>query len=227
MRQWVEQLADWRFRLSLAQQEPVALYDAVAPRYDRWHWRWLTRSGTEAWTAFKACVAGELRPGIAVLDAGCGTGFAARWIWTREPRAALTLVDAAPGMIQLSSDLPAQHVFASLVELPLPNAYFDLVACTWVLETLSDADAAVKELIRVTKPGGLICCCSVARAPARPTLPARFQRWLIERFWGGRHRTLQEIRQLFPDGHCLLPCDKGQSVFLCMRRPATAAQGAH
>jgi|GEM_PF-3931049 len=216
---WLEQLADWRFRMSMKTSETLAIYDALTPRYDRWHSRWLKSSGNGAWTALRACLASELRPGIAVLDAGCGTGTVARWMLEKEPELHLTLLDAAPGMIIRAMDLPCEHVFASVLELPFPAARFDLVVCAWVLETIPDASTVASELMRVLKPGGLFCCCSVAQPETGPGgITRKVRQWLVERFFGGRCRTFRDLEMLFPKGRCLLTCDEGQTVFLCVRK---------
>lgn len=41
-------------------------------------------------------------------------------------------------------------------DLPQADSSFDIVVCGWVLEFISEIEAAVSEIHRVTKPGGLI-----------------------------------------------------------------------
>jgi ubiquinone/menaquinone biosynthesis C-methylase UbiE len=77
------------------------------------------------------------------------------------------MVDAAPAMLDHCQDLSAELMLADLTNLPLPDAEFDIVVSTWALETLdpSSRKAALSELRRVLKPGGLLCYC-VCTAPS-------------------------------------------------------------
>lgn len=95
-----------------------------------------------------------------VLDAGCGTGeFTAR-LAERMPGASLLgvdLIDASLGLARQRCERFGARVRfenRSLFELGLEDASFDLVACRHVLQSVPFPDRAVKELVRVTKPGG-------------------------------------------------------------------------
>lgn len=95
-----------------------------------------------------------------VLDAGCGTGeFTAR-LAERWPKATFLGVDVIDASLALARQRCARFgervrfEHRSLFELELPGGQFDLVACRHVLQSVPYADRAVKELVRVTKPGG-------------------------------------------------------------------------
>ncbi|MCC6336868.1 MAG: methyltransferase domain-containing protein [Myxococcales bacterium] len=101
-----------------------------------------------------------LRPGARVLDAGCGTGeFTAR------------VLEAFPGVEVLGVDVldssldrarrrcaafgaRARFENRSLFQLGLSARSFDLVACRHVLQAIPRAQAALAELVRVTRAGG-------------------------------------------------------------------------
>src|SRR5688572_7373399 len=83
-----------------------AFYDKLAPAYSPLHRRWLRVGGAQAAAAVEGCIAGDLRPGAKILDAGCGPGALARRIHALEPTCQLTLVDAAPGMLRMAEDVP-------------------------------------------------------------------------------------------------------------------------
>jgi SAM-dependent methyltransferase len=51
---------------------------------------------------------------------------------------------------------PAAELLGSVEDLPVPDASFDLVLCTQVLEHCDDPAQAVRELRRVTAPGGKV-----------------------------------------------------------------------
>ena len=93
-----------------------------------------------------------------VVEIGYGSGLnqphlppAVTGVWAVEPSAtALALSrprrEASPVPVVLAGD-DAQA-------LPFPDGRFDSALCTWVLCGIPDADAALRELARVLKPGG-------------------------------------------------------------------------
>ena len=134
-----------------------------AASHDRRHARFLRLSGDSAQGAFDGAVAASLRPGIELLDAGCGTGGTLRRALAVEPRLEAVLLDRSTAMLERCADLPARRVHGSLLALPFEDRRFDLVTCAWALETLADPLAALGELRRVTRPGGRLCAvfCSL------------------------------------------------------------------
>jgi len=76
-----------------------------------------------------------------------------------ERGAKVTSLDIAPKLVELTiKKCPtAKGVEGSLLELPFDDNTFDFVISSDVIEHTPDPLAAVKELIRVLKPGGKIC----------------------------------------------------------------------
>lgn len=104
----------------------------------------------------------ELRKGMKVLDAGCGQGVLAA-DFAKEYDVTVTGVTIVPLEVKKSQRLAQKAGVESRTEfiegdyhkLPFPDNTFD---CVYAVETLShayDLKAAVKELYRVLKPGGL------------------------------------------------------------------------
>ena len=210
--------------LRAPRSDPVLLYDHIAPRYDTLHRKWLRAGGAEALAAVQGALAAELRPGLRVLDAGCGTGALGHWVAVQEPRVRLTLMDAAPAMLDQAAArvTEARHVHGSLLALPFNDASFDVVVCTWALETLDDPARAVTELERVLVPNGLLCCCFCSQPTHRWTLlRSLILRWIIATLFRGRF-----LPPGFPAGwHAgptprprRLDCHGGLSTFLCHRK---------
>jgi len=100
-----------------------------------------------------------LRPGSRVLDAGCGTG--ATGAWMADGGARLVGLDGEPLALTLYRDAhpDAGLVGGDLTRLPFPDGTFDVVLAVTVLyhRWLADPAAAVEELARVVRTGGVLC----------------------------------------------------------------------
>lgn len=114
--------------------------------------------------------------GEAVLDVGCGTGIAALAALGRVgPEGRVAAVDINPGMLAVArtkSDRVAWHA-AAAEALPFADATFDAVLCQFALMFLADRTKALREMRRVTKPGGrigLFVWDSVENSPGYDTL---------------------------------------------------------
>lgn len=96
--------------------------------------------------------------GSRVLDAGCGTGATGAWLAERHE---VVGVDSEPVAVRLYADQhPATRlVNADISRLPLRDASVDAVLCVTVLchRAITEPEATVGELVRVMRPGGVIC----------------------------------------------------------------------
>lgn len=116
--------------------------------------------------------AAAIAEGDAVLDIGCGTGVAAIAAAERAgPSGSVTAVDINPGMLAVArrkSDA-IDWIEASAEDLPFADSRFDAVLSQFALMFLTDRTKALREMARVTKPGGCIAILtfeSLARTPA-------------------------------------------------------------
>lgn len=129
-------ITDTVHALWLPKEDPVTTYERLAPVYDRIQRRWLRVAGRESVAALFGTLSAELRPGIRVLDAGCGTGTIAKWVAQNEPQVVLTMLDGAPTMLALASTARGHRVTGNLLALPFKDGAFDIVLCTWAMETV-------------------------------------------------------------------------------------------
>jgi SAM-dependent methyltransferase len=110
-----------------------------------------------------------LRPGMRVLDAGCGTGEALNWLLNEVlPQGAVTGIDLAAAHVQaarLHASPQVQVLQADLLEAPLAAASLDLIWCVNTINHLRDAVAGVKSLAALLRPGGRIALGQSALLP--------------------------------------------------------------
>ncbi|MCB0277744.1 MAG: class I SAM-dependent methyltransferase, partial [Calditrichaeota bacterium] len=97
-----------------------------------------------------------------ILDAGCGTGAAARFAAEEcGGRGAVLGVDVNPGMIAVArQEDPHNRVEwhqANLGQLPFESQAFDLILCAQVLQFLPEKVGALNEMRRVLGPSGRFC----------------------------------------------------------------------
>jgi ubiquinone/menaquinone biosynthesis C-methylase UbiE len=102
----------------------------------------------------------RIQEGMHVLDVGCGVGATASYL-TQILGCTVVGVDITPGMIERSIERARREGFEDRVEfkvgdvrdLPLEDSLFDAVICESVLTFIEDKRVAIRELVRVTKPG--------------------------------------------------------------------------
>lgn len=105
------------------------------------------------------------RPGR-VLDVCCGTGDVALALAKRLPAASVAGLDFSENMLAQARRrkdraltlVNLELVRGSAMDLPFPAESFDCVTISFGLRNLPDFEAAVGELVRVTRPGGAVFC---------------------------------------------------------------------
>ncbi|MFE1596806.1 class I SAM-dependent methyltransferase [Nocardia sp. NPDC058705] len=112
------------------------------------------------------------RPGDHALDIGCGPGKLVRALGgATGPTGAAVGVDPSATAVADNSDRDraAQHryVVGPAQELPLPDAEFDVVTCTFVMHHIPESrrDAAIAEMWRVLRPGGRLLLADASPSP--------------------------------------------------------------
>lgn len=98
--------------------------------------------------------------GARVLDVGCGPGHLARWMAARG--CLVTGADRGWRLLRIARRLAAwegvavRFERASAERLPFPDAAFDLALATTVIYWVERPEAVLREMVRVTCPGGAV-----------------------------------------------------------------------
>jgi SAM-dependent methyltransferase len=102
----------------------------------------------------------ELRPGMHVLDAGCGTGDALSWLAAEVgPSGRVVGIDLAAAHVavaQTHASPTIQIHQADLFDGSLENASFDLIWCVNTINHLTDPVDGVKHLAKLLRLGGRV-----------------------------------------------------------------------
>jgi len=100
----------------------------------------------------------RLAPGARVLDAGCGTGVAARLAaQAAGPDGIVVALDPAIEMLRAGRAGGLSAVVGGEAQaLPFPDGRFDAVLASFVISHVPSYEAALAEMVRVLKPGGTL-----------------------------------------------------------------------
>jgi demethylmenaquinone methyltransferase/2-methoxy-6-polyprenyl-1,4-benzoquinol methylase len=147
-----------RAQLDKKPGEVSAMFDKVAERYDLLNDA-LSLGQDRYWRKVVARAVGA-RAGEVVLDLAAGTGTSSR-TFTRTGAYCIAC-DFSQGMLRVGARRPApsvRFVAGDALDLPFADAAFDAVTISFGLRNVTDTDAALAELLRVTRPGGRLVVC--------------------------------------------------------------------
>ncbi|OZE81175.1 bifunctional demethylmenaquinone methyltransferase/2-methoxy-6-polyprenyl-1,4-benzoquinol methylase [Rhodococcus sp. 15-649-1-2] len=153
-----------RATLEKEPHEVASMFDGVARRYDITNtvlsfgqdrsWRKLTRAAL------------NLKPGEKVLDLAAGTGVST--VELARSGAWCVATDFSKGMLQAGAARPVPMVAGDAMHLPYADASFDAATISFGLRNVSDFQAGLKEIARVTKPGGRLVICEFSTPTFTP-----------------------------------------------------------
>lgn len=138
----------------------------------------------------------HLQPGQRVLEVGCGNGvFLPQLARSVGPDGAVVGIDHAEAFVLESRSRVAAAGLSAMVaveqadacHLPFDDGVFDAAHCERVLMHLDDPDAALREMVRVVRPGGIVVAAEPDWGgiridhPDRPAFDAVFERALSHR----------------------------------------------
>ena len=137
--------------------EVQAMFDDVAARYD------LTNDvlslGQDRRWRHAVTRAVDPKPGELVLDLAAGTGTSSQPFLDRGAR--VVPCDFSVGMLRVGKQHRPHLPFTAgdATQLPFADDTFDAVTISFGLRNIVDPDAGLREMLRVTKPGGRLVVC--------------------------------------------------------------------
>ena len=159
---------------TLPDTQVKAMFDRIARVYDRMnsvmtagmHHRWRERAVDLA----------RVGPGSTALDVATGTGDLAIELARRG--AEVTGSDFAPAMLELARRKAPGLTFeeGDALDLDHPDGAFDAVTVGFGARNFADLDRGLREMARVTKPGGYVVVLEIT-SPQRPPLSWFFRAW--------------------------------------------------
>jgi len=125
------------------------------------------QAGMGTWSRILAPVfmkfVGDVKEGGSVLDVGCGTGSLTFTVAASIKVSKVVGIDPSAGYLEYArAHNPYPHVafeIGDAQKLPYEDDCFDYCVSSLMIQFLSDAQTAAKEMKRVTKRGGIVATC--------------------------------------------------------------------
>jgi demethylmenaquinone methyltransferase/2-methoxy-6-polyprenyl-1,4-benzoquinol methylase len=164
-----------RASLEKKPHEVASMFDGVARRYDITNtvlslgqdrfWRKATRSAL------------RIGPGDRVLDLAAGTAvstveLAASGAWC-------VACDFSVGMLAAGAQRPVPKVAGDATRLPFDDETFDAVTISFGIRNVVDHEAGLREMARVTRPGGRLVVCEFS-TPTNAVFATAYKEYLMK-----------------------------------------------
>ena len=146
-------------------------FEVAAEAYDRFMGRYSVQLAPQL-AEFAGVAAGQR-----VLDVGCGPGALTGELVRRVGGDAVTAVDPSEAFVAAARDRhPTVDVLrASAEALPFDDGAFDAALAQLVVHFMADPVAGLREMARVTRPGGVVAACVWDHAGERSPLASFWQ----------------------------------------------------
>ena len=147
--------------------EVAAMFDEVAARYDLTN-SVLSLGQDRSWRKAVASAL-DLVPGERVLDLAAGTATSSAAL--ARTGADVVGCDFSLGMLRVGRRAAYEGVSlvaGDALRLPFADGSFDAVTISFGLRNTADVDAALREMLRVTRPGGRLVVCEFSHPTWRP-----------------------------------------------------------
>jgi demethylmenaquinone methyltransferase/2-methoxy-6-polyprenyl-1,4-benzoquinol methylase len=156
-------------------RDVASMFDAVARRYDITNtvlsagkdrgWRRATRSAL------------QIGPDDRVLDLAAGTAVSTEEL--ARAGAWCVAADFSVGMLAAGRERNVPKVAGDATRLPFADQSFDAVTISFGLRNVVDHEAALREMARVTRPGGRLVVCEFS-TPTNPLFGTVYKEYLMQ-----------------------------------------------
>jgi demethylmenaquinone methyltransferase/2-methoxy-6-polyprenyl-1,4-benzoquinol methylase len=155
-------------------REVASMFDGVARRYDLTntvlslgqdrYWRRATRSAL------------RIGPGHKVLDLAAGTAVST--VELEKSGAWCVAADFSVGMLAAGGARKVPKVAGDATKLPFADGVFDAVTISFGLRNVADPQAGLREMARVTRPGGRLVVCEFS-TPTSALFATAYKEYLM------------------------------------------------
>ena len=152
----------------------ASMFDGVARRYDITN-TVLSAGQDRAWRRATREALG-VGPGDKVLDLAAGTAVST--VELEKSGAWCMAADFSVGMLKAGAARPVPKVAADATRLPFGDAVFDAVTISFGLRNVVDNLAGLREMARVTRPGGRLVVCEFS-TPTVPVFSTIYKNYLM------------------------------------------------
>jgi demethylmenaquinone methyltransferase / 2-methoxy-6-polyprenyl-1,4-benzoquinol methylase len=156
-------------------REVASMFDGVARRYDLTNtvlslgqdrlWRRATRAAL------------QIGPGDKVLDVAAGTAVST--VELTESGAWCVACDFSVGMLSAGAARDVPKVAGDATRLPFADDTFDAVTISFGLRNVVDHEAGLREMARVTRPGGRLVVCEFS-TPTNGVFATVYKEYLMQ-----------------------------------------------
>ena len=162
---------------SISEERVLSIFGEIAQQYERFNHA--SSFGQDRRWLRKLVEMTPITPQSLVLDVAGGTGEVTFAICERKPPAHILLTDYTPAMLEVAAerlsrgDARGVAVDTQVVDaqdMPLESEQFDVVTMAYGIRNMPDRPAALREIHRVLKPGGV---ASILEFSTPPLAPAR------------------------------------------------------
>lgn len=152
----------------------ASMFDAVGEKYD------LTNTilsfGQDARWRRRTRERLDLRPGEKVLDLAAGTAVST--VELAKSGAWCVACDFSQGMLAAGQDRDVPKVCGDGMQLPFADNTFDAVTISYGLRNIHDHEAGLREMARVTRPGGRLTIAEFS-TPVVPVFGTLYKEYLM------------------------------------------------
>lgn len=156
-------------------RDVASMFDAVARRYDITNT--VLSAGQDRYWRRATRRALDLKPGDTVLDLAAGTAVST--VELAKSGAWCVAADFSVGMLHAGATRQVPKVGADATKLPFADESFDAVTISFGLRNVVDHSAGLREMARVTRPGGRLAVCEFS-TPVVPVFSTVYKEYLMK-----------------------------------------------